>query len=141
MAQPPEIFFYFFGAVVFFAGAFLAGAFLAAGFLAAAGLGADLTGSDCVIYTSGAVVSPARDGPVRPVEEEAKDVRTEINAAPAATVTASMVEAVKTPAASAPIVARRVWAKVLTARSVTATKKLVLYINSSFCQVGHEVFR
>jgi hypothetical protein len=137
MAQPPEIFFYsgFFPEGAFLAGAFLAGAFLAAG------LGADLTGSDCVIYTSGAVVSPTRDGPVRPEEAEAKDVRTEINAAPAATVTASMVEAVKTPAASAPTVARRVWAKVLTARSVTATKKLVLYINSSFCQVGHEVFR
>ena len=69
------------------------------------------------------------------------DVRTEINAAPAATVAASRVEAVKTPAAFAPTVASKVWAKVLIARSATATKKLVLYINSSFCQVGHEVFR
>lgn len=93
------------------------------------------------MWISGAVVSPARDGPVRPVEAEAKDVRTEIKAAPAATVAASAVLAVNTPAASAPIVARRVWAKVLTARSVTATKKLVLYINSSFCQVGHGVFQ
>ena len=93
------------------------------------------------MWISGAVVSPARDGPVRPVEAEAKDVRTEIKAAPAATVAASRVEAVKTPAALAPMVARRVWAKVLIARSATATKKLVLYINSSFCQVGHGVFQ
>ena len=83
------------------------------------------------------MVSPARDGPVRPVDAEAKDVRTEIKAAPAATVAASKVEAVNTPAASAPMVAKRVWAKVLIARSATATRKLVLYINNSFCQVQH----
>jgi len=98
------------------------------GFLAAGFFFGGATTTEVTRWVSGSVVSPASEGPERPVALEAKLVRIERIAAPPATFAESTVEAVKTLAASAPTRARKVWAKVFTARSSVAVRKNVSYI-------------
>lgn len=76
--------------------------------------------------------SPARDGPGLPIEEDAKEVSTESIADAPATLTAAIKSTAKTPAASVPSKARRVWTKVFTARSAVAVRNLMSNICSPF---------